>query len=119
MRRACAARSTRDGWSIGAEPARSWGARATRAVTIRRLETPVAAFSKLVGGGQGFLLESVENGERWGRFSFVGRNPVATLTLRDGLLAIDGHPDVDVPLDRGMLVALEALLATYRAPELP
>ncbi len=39
------------------------------------LETPVAAFTKLVGEGDGFLLESVEHGERWSRFSFVGRNP--------------------------------------------
>jgi len=82
------------------------------------LETPVAAFAKLVGDGQGFLLESVENGERWGRFSFVGRRPVATLTLRDGLVTVAGSPDVDVPRDRGMLAALEALLATYKAPEL-
>ncbi len=67
------------------------------------LETPVAAFMKLVGDGQGFLLESVEHGERWSRFSFVGRNPVATLTLRDGVVEVDGHPDVQVPTDRGML----------------
>jgi anthranilate synthase component 1 len=31
------------------------------------LETPVAAFAKLVGEGDGFLLESVEHGERWSR----------------------------------------------------
>ena len=48
------------------------------------LETPVAAYAKLVGDGAGFLLESVEHGERWSRYSFVGRNPVATLELRDG-----------------------------------
>ena len=82
------------------------------------LETPVAAFMKLVGDGQGFLLESVEHGERWSRFSFVGRNPVATLTLRDGVVTVDGHPDVQVPTDRGMLAALEVLLDTYRGPEL-
>ncbi|MFM7046157.1 MAG: anthranilate synthase component I, partial [Ilumatobacteraceae bacterium] len=28
-------------------------------------ETPVSAFLKLVGDGEGFLLESVEHGERW------------------------------------------------------
>ncbi|WP_116997866.1 anthranilate synthase component I [Desertimonas flava] len=83
------------------------------------LETPVAAFAKLVGDGQGFLLESVEHGERWSRFSFVGRNPVATLTLRNGVIDVDGSPDVEVPRDRGMLAALETLLATYRAPDLP
>ena len=36
------------------------------------LETPVAAYAKVVGDGTGFLLESVEHGERWSRFSFVG-----------------------------------------------
>ena len=40
------------------------------------LETPVAAFLKLVGDGPGFLLESVEHGERWSRFSFVGTRPL-------------------------------------------
>ena len=45
------------------------------------LETPVAAYVKLVGDGPGFLLESVEGAERWARFSFVGRNPSATLVL--------------------------------------
>ncbi len=46
------------------------------------LETPVAAFAKLVGEEPGFLLESVEHGERWSRFSFVGRDPSATSTSR-------------------------------------
>ena len=31
------------------------------------LETPVAAYVKLVGDGNGFLLESVEHAERWSR----------------------------------------------------
>src|ERR1019366_8638242 len=44
--------------------------------------TPVAAFLHVVGDGPGFLLESVEGGERWGRFSFVGRAPLATLVAR-------------------------------------
>ncbi len=39
------------------------------------LETPLSAFAKLVGDGEGFLLESVEHAERWGRFSFLGRAP--------------------------------------------
>ena len=41
------------------------------------LETPVSVFLKLVGAGEGFLLESVEHGERWGRFSFIGADPAA------------------------------------------
>ena len=86
------------------------------------LETPVAAFAKLVGDEPGFLLESVEHGERWSRFSFVGRNPSATMVLRDGQLQIDGDLPAGVPTDRGMLAAIEALLAVYTSPvidELP
>ena len=81
------------------------------------LETPVAAYLKLVGDGEGFLLESVEHGERWARYSFVGRNPVATLELRDGRITLTGTALMaEIPLDGGMLSALDALIAAYRAP---
>ena len=69
---------------------------------VADLETPVSAFLKLVGpSGSGFLLESVENGDTWGRFSFVGRDPSLVLVARGGVIAV------------------EALLATYRSPPLP
>ncbi|NCZ90588.1 MAG: anthranilate synthase component I, partial [Actinobacteria bacterium] len=32
------------------------------------VETPVSAYLKLVGDEPGFLLESVEHGERWSRY---------------------------------------------------
>lgn len=83
------------------------------------LETPVAAYTKLVGDGPGFLLESVEGAERWARFSFVGRNPSATLVLRDGEVEIDGPVPDGIPTGDGMLAALEALLAQYTSPSFP
>ena len=46
---------------------------------VADLITPVAAFGRLVADEPGFLLESVEHGERWSRFSFVGRRPLATV----------------------------------------
>lgn len=83
------------------------------------LETPVAAYTKLVGDGPGFLLESVEGAERWARFSFVGRNPSATLILRDGIVEIDGPVPDGVPTGEGMLAALEAMLGAYSSPKFP
>ena len=86
------------------------------------METPVAAYMKLVGDEPGFLLESVENGERWSRYSFVGRNPLATLVLRDGQITTTGGMPDGVVLDKGMLAAMESLLSIYKAPvmeELP
>ena len=84
------------------------------------LETPMSAFVKLVGDGEGFLLESVEHAERWGRFSFLGRNPARTFVTRGRNVEwIGGAPPDDVPNDRGTLALVEALLARFRAPTLP
>ncbi|MDQ6747705.1 MAG: anthranilate synthase component I [Candidatus Dormibacteraeota bacterium] len=47
-------------------------------------ETPVAAYWRLNRDGPGFLLESVEGGERLGRYSFIGGEPLASITLNDG-----------------------------------
>ena len=80
------------------------------------LETPVAAYSKLVGDGSGFLLESVEGAERWARFSFVGRNPSATMVLRNGVVELDGEFPQGIPTDQGILGAIEALLSEYSSP---
>src|SRR5690348_13654246 len=86
------------------------------------LETPVSAFVKLVGpeadGPPGFLLESVEHAERWGRFSFIGRDPALTMVVRGRRVELDGRAPRGVPTDRGALAALEALLAAYRAPRI-
>ncbi len=83
------------------------------------LETPLSAFMKLVGEGEGFLLESVEHAERWGRFSFLGRDPVLTLVVRGAHVEfVGGDAPAGVPTDRGALAALEAILERYRAPRL-
>jgi anthranilate synthase component I len=87
------------------------------------LETPVSAFVKLAGAAEddpaAFLLESVEHAERWGRFSFLGRDPALTLVARGRAVHFDRPPPDGVPTDRGALAALEALLHTYRAPTIP
>ena len=84
------------------------------------LETPLSAFIKLVGEGEGFLLESVEHAERWGRFSFLGREPVLTLVTRGSHVSwLGGTPPGGVPSDAGTLAALDALLARHRAPVVP
>ena len=56
--------------------------------------------------GDGFLFESVEGGERWGRYSFVGRSPLATLTARGRRVETTGQLDLS-PSDDGILAAVE------------
>ncbi len=79
--------------------------------------TPVAAFANLVGEADGFLFESVEGGERWGRYSFVGRRPLATLTARGRSVSAAGPLGVGSS-DEGILSAIEELLARFRSPTL-
>ncbi len=51
-------------------------------------ETPVSAFRKLVGAGQGYLLESIEGGEKWGRYSILGTDPGAVLRFANGQMTV-------------------------------
>jgi anthranilate synthase component 1 len=77
-------------------------------------ETPVTVFEKLVGDENGFLLESVEGGERWARWSFVGWRPAFTLVAVDGRCRVEGAA---VPLPDGdPLAVLEEVLARYHTP---
>jgi len=83
------------------------------------LITPVAAFARLCGDDRpGFLFESVEHGERWSRWSFVGRNPSATIVSRGGAIEVEGVLPPGLPTDRGVLAAVEWLLERYRSPSL-
>src|SRR3954451_13137993 len=83
------------------------------------LTTPVAAFLRIVGDEPGFLLESVEHGERWGRWSFVGRRPAVTFVARGGKVEVDAKVSDTIRLDEGILACLEDCLAWYRSPVLP
>jgi anthranilate synthase component 1 len=53
---------------------------------VEDCETPVSAFLKLRGAGPAFLLESAEQGQRVGRWSFIGYKPrhVVRWALADG-----------------------------------
>lgn len=77
--------------------------------------TPVSVFEQLVGDRDGFLLESVEGGERWGRWSFIGWDPAFTVSSLDGAVTVD---DPAVRNERGdPLDVLEALTKRFTTPE--
>ncbi len=81
--------------------------------------TPIVAFRAMVGDGSGFLLESVEHGERWGRFSFVGRSPAATMVTRGRQVEVtEGLLPASTPLDSGVLACIESLLGKFRSPSI-
>lgn len=71
------------------------------------LDTPVSAFRKLAPLKPHFLLESVEGGERLGRYSFIGFGEGLHFCLDGETLAI-GNEKRPAPADR------EALLDAFR-----
>ena len=65
------------------------------------LDTPVSMYYKLVGEDKGFLLESVDAHQKFGRFSFIGAEPFINLQIyknrlmiqeEDQMKALDGSP---------------------------
>ena len=87
------------------------------------LETPVSVFRKLADSPHAFLLESVENGEHVGRYSFLGADPLAILKARGSHQEIVHQSDErDFETRDSPLETLRHVMNHYRAvedPELP
>ena len=52
------------------------------------IETPISLFKKLCKEKKAFLLESVEGGSKWGRYSYIGRNPFIEIIAYDDNITI-------------------------------
>jgi anthranilate synthase component 1 len=84
------------------------------------LETPVSAFLKIHRGEHAFLLESVEGGEKWARYSILGTEPAFVFTARGNEVTLrrrnGGTERRETPDPLG---ALAELLGRYRAAVKP
>ena len=75
---------------------------------LRRMETLDKNF---------FLLESVEGGEKWGRYSFLGYNPVLHVSCNDGVVTqISG--EIKMECDTDGMTTLRNLLEKYKSPKI-
>jgi anthranilate synthase component 1 len=63
------------------------------------METPVSAFRKLDNSAHTFLLESVEGGEKWGRYSMIGIDPS---------IIIKAHGEKVMITENGKMTALKS-----------
>jgi anthranilate synthase component 1 len=79
------------------------------------METPVSAFRKIDDGRYSFLLESVEGGEKWARYSFLGSRPSVVLRSFGGSVEIirKGKKETRSFL-RDPLETMKDILAEYR-----
>src|SRR4051812_34345155 len=75
---------------------------------IADCETPVSAYLKLRGDGPSFLLESAEQGQRFGRWSFLGFRPRTIIRWGRGE-AGEPYGLVEAELGRYRIAPLEGL----------
>ena len=84
------------------------------------METPVSAFRKIDDGRSAFLLESIEGGEKWARYSFLGVGSGRAFRSRDDYFEIleQGRVTASGQTD-SPLTALKDFLAPYQPVEIP
>ncbi len=57
---------------------------------VADLDNPLTLFAKVTEGhSHAFLFESMEGGEKWGRFSFIGYDPLVTFTSIADVITLD------------------------------
>ncbi len=83
------------------------------------METPISIFKRFYGTGECFLLESVEGGEKWARYSIIGRNPSAKL-ISYGEKTVIESANGEKCLKKGNPVEiLKQEMQKYRAVDVP
>jgi anthranilate synthase component 1 len=82
-------------------------------------DTPISAFAKLHRGEYGFLLESLEGGERWARYTFLATEPAEVYRYHGRRVERrNAHAEWDVvSSDTAPLEHLSALMRRTTAPD--
>ncbi len=79
------------------------------------METPVSAFRKIDLGEHAFLLESVEGGEKWGRYSFLSSNPSLVFKAKGSTAEVITEAGIQShAIEKDVLEPLKAILTRYR-----
>lgn len=81
------------------------------------LDTPVSAFKKLDDGSFSFLLESIEGGEKWGRYSFLGSTPSVVIRSKGEMVEIIENGTLKTILATNPLETVNNILKQYTPVE--
>ena len=81
--------------------------------------TPITLLRKLAAVSKRYyLLESVEGGEKWGRYSFLGFDPVMRVKCSCGKVTIEKDGEETEKVTDKPLEVLREILKDYKAPRL-
>lgn len=83
------------------------------------MDTPVTAFRKIDDGLYSFLLESIEGGEKWARYSFIGASPSLVVRSSGNRVELLKNGIIEVVESADPVQVLREQLAIFRPVELP
>lgn len=80
--------------------------------------TPIQLLRKIAASKKNYyLLESVEGGEKWGRYSFLGYDPIMRLSCREDEVKIQKKQGTEIVKTRDSLQVIRDILKEYKAPK--
>ncbi len=80
------------------------------------LDTPVSAYLKISGGSFSFLFESVEGGEKWARYCFLGCDPSVIVSTRGSKITVckNGESQTQTIESDNPLEGIKEIMSHYR-----
>ncbi len=81
-------------------------------------ETPIRVFQHFYQQPYAFLLESVEGGIKWARYSFIGTDPFLMIRAKNGKTEISKSGEQMTSKEKP-IETLKAYLRSYNSPQLP
>ncbi|HMX17295.1 MAG TPA: anthranilate synthase component I [Rhodocyclaceae bacterium] len=88
--------------------------------TFADLDTPLSIYLKLAGGPYSYLLESVQGGERFGRYSFIGlSSPTRIAVYGSTILMLSGNRVAERRDHTNPMSYISEFMARFKVPDLP
>ncbi len=88
--------------------------------TFADLDTPLSIYLKLANDPYSYLLESVQGGERFGRYSFIGLAAHTRIAVVDGaILLLTGNRVAERRDHTNPMSYISEFMARFKVPDLP
>ena len=83
------------------------------------METPISIFKRFEQSKYCFLLESVEGGEKWGRYSIIGRNPFLVVKSFKNKTIIEKEKGEVSEVEGNPVDVIRSLMEKFKGANLP
>ena len=88
--------------------------------TFADLDTPLSIYLKLAEGPHSYLLESVQGGERFGRYSFIGLTTPTRIAVTDStILLLSGNRVAERREHTNPMSFVSEFMARFKVPDIP